>query len=212
MLCYLYADELNNLPTLQASMFKDRATQFGERLKWDVTIDDNGFERDEYDALNPMYAIWRRADGTHGGSMRILPTTGRCMVNEHFSDVSGGSICSPLIWESTRFCLSPDIGDQAVRISAAIMLSGCEVGLKFHLSHAVGVFDPRIARIYRALGWSPEIIGQSGVRREKIQVGLWEFSESTRRVLCRKTGVSPELSSLWIERAFGNPIVQAQTA
>ena len=69
--------------------------------------------------------------------MRILPTTGRCMVNDHFSDVAGGTICSPLIWESTRFCLSPDVGDQAARISAAIMLSGCEVGLKFHLSHII---------------------------------------------------------------------------
>lgn len=212
MLFYLYADELNAHPRLHSTMFQDRATQFGARLKWDVNIDENGFERDEYDALNPMYAIWRRADGSHGGSMRILPTTGRCMVNDHFSDAAGGTLRSPLIWESTRFCLSPDIGDQAARISAAIMLAGCEVGLKFRLSHAVGVFDPHIARIYRALGWSPEIIGQSGLGREKIQVGLWEFSEATRRLLCQKVGISPELSSLWIARAFGHQRQRAQTA
>lgn len=214
MLYYLYADELNNHPRLQSSMFQDRTHQFKDRLGWDVTVDKQGFERDEYDALNPLYAIWRRPNGLHGGSMRILPTTGRCMVNEHFSDVAGGTISSPLIWESTRFCLSPDVGDQAVRISAAIMLAGCEVGLKFHLSHAVGVFDPRItriSRIYRALGWSPEIIDQSRLGREKIQVGLWEFSPVIRRLLCRKLGISLELSLLWVDRAFGRKIEQAQT-
>jgi acyl homoserine lactone synthase len=212
MLCYLYADELNKYPKLQDSMFKDRAAQFGERLKWDVSIDHNGYERDEYDALNPMYAIWRRTNGQHGGSMRILPTTGPCMVNDHFSDVAGGTICSPLIWESTRFCLSPDVGDQAARISAAIMLAGCEVGLRFHLSHAVGVFDPRITRIYSALGWSPEIIGQSGSGRTKVQVGLWEFSQDVRAQLCQKSRIAPDLSSLWINQAFSVETGQAQSA
>lgn len=211
MLCYLYADELDANPKLKETMFRDRAAQFNERLKWDVTVDENGFERDNYDDQGPLYALWRQSDGTHGGSLRIMPTTAPCMVNDHFSDVAGGVISSPLIWECTRFCLSPNVGTQSARLSAALMLAVCEVGLKFHLSHVVGVFDPRMTRIYRTLGWSPEIIGASGQGREKIQVGLWEVTEKTRRTLCEKTGVSPELSALWIERAFGGSIQQAKT-
>ncbi|MCO4824699.1 MAG: autoinducer synthase, partial [Amylibacter sp.] len=47
MLHYLYADELNSKPVLKNAMFKDRATQFAERLGWDVVVDAYGEERDE---------------------------------------------------------------------------------------------------------------------------------------------------------------------
>ncbi len=87
MLRYLYADQLHQRPKLRDTMFRDRADQFKARLGWDVTIDENGYERDAYDDLNPLYVIWEQADGTHGGSMRFLPTTGRTMVNEHFTDI-----------------------------------------------------------------------------------------------------------------------------
>ncbi len=56
------------------------------------------------------------------------------------------------------------------------------------------------------------MIGSSGLGREKIQVGLWDFSEETRRILCAKTGVTPELSTMWIERAFDVPVLQEQIA
>jgi len=107
MIRYLYAKELEALPELKNSMFRDHADQFKTRLGWDVTVDDAGFERDEYDDLNPLHVIYQQADGLHGGSMRMLPSTGRTMMNEHFSDIlGGGDVRSPEIWECTRFCLS----------------------------------------------------------------------------------------------------------
>ena len=203
MLTYLYADQLKSYPNLQKSLFRDRALQFHDRLDWDVTVDKDGFERDQYDAQNPLYVIWQNAQGRHGGSMRVLPTTAPCMVNDYFSGIAGGRISSPLIWESTRFCLAPDVGADAGRISAALMLAGCEIGLNFGLKHAVGVFDPRMVRIYRTLGWSPEILGSEGAGRDRIYVGLWDFSEAVRFRLAQKAGVSSELSRHWFNRAFG---------
>ena len=76
MIRYLYADELHNFPKLSQTMFEDRADQFKTRLDWDVLVDERGRERDEYDDLNPLYVIWEQPDGSHGGSMRFLPTTG----------------------------------------------------------------------------------------------------------------------------------------
>ena len=46
-------------------MFRDRASQFKTRLKWQVDVDENGFERDEYDALNPLYLILENNLGRH---------------------------------------------------------------------------------------------------------------------------------------------------
>ncbi|MBR9864370.1 MAG: autoinducer synthase [Rhodobacteraceae bacterium] len=202
MLRYLYADEISDCPLLQDTMFRDRKTQFVDRLGWDLTIDRRGWEQDAYDQMNPLYAIWQLPDGSHGGSMRVLPTTGPCMTNDHFCDVTGGAITSPLIWESTRFCLSPRASGRTGRISAAIMLAGCEIGLGFHLRHAIGVFDARMIRIYRRLGWAPEVLGARGQGRQRIAVGLWEFSQQVRSILCSAAGVEPAQSTDWFAQAF----------
>jgi len=207
MLRYIYADELNRFPKLRDTMFADRAEQFRHRLNWKVAVDDAGHERDEYDAINPLYVIWQRADGGHGGSMRFLPTTGQTMVNDHFTDLTDGvSIRHPLVWECTRFC----VGARAEpRVAAALMLGGLEVGLGFHLSDAVGVFDARMVRIYRRLGWEPTVLGASGAGRDAISVGLWAYHADLRPGLLRRAGVSAELSRLWFDRAFGAPQVLA---
>ena len=66
MLRYIYGDELSRFPHLQATMFRDRARQFRDRLNWSVTVDRGGFETDAYDAANPLYVIWEEPDGSHG--------------------------------------------------------------------------------------------------------------------------------------------------
>ncbi|MXQ09647.1 autoinducer synthase [Alphaproteobacteria bacterium GH1-50] len=206
MLRYLYADQLAQFPRLADTMFRDRAAQFCDRLQWDVTVGADGYERDGYDALNPLYVIWENADGSHGGSMRFLPTTGPNMAEDHFLHLSDGvAIKSPLIWECTRFCLSPDA---APRVSAALMLGGMELGLGAHLSHAIGVFDARMVRIYRRLGWGPTILGTDGQGREAISVGLWAFDPALRPQLLARAGVGSDLSRYWYDRSFGAPTVR----
>lgn len=103
-------------------MHRDRAVQFHTRLVWDVTVDDHGFERDEYDDINPLYVIWELPDGTHGGSMRFLPTSGRTMLHDHFHTLLGrADIRSDKIWECTRFCVAQGAG---AHVAAALMLAG----------------------------------------------------------------------------------------
>lgn len=202
MLRYIYADQLHLYPNLSQSMFRDRAEQFKTRLGWDVTVDENGLEKDQYDTLNPLYVIWEQADGSHGGSMRLLPTTGRTMVNEHFAHViGGGAISSPVIWECTRFCLAPGA---ASRVATALMMGGSEVMRNFGIDHYVGVFDARMIRVYRMVGSSPEVLGAIGEGREQISVGLWHYNAADREMIVRRAGVSMDVSELWFERSFGS--------
>lgn len=201
MLRYVYADQLHRFPKLRDSMFRDRADQFKTRLGWDVTVNAAGEERDEYDDLNPLYVIWEQADGSHGGSMRFLPTTGRCMVNEHFLDLTDGvKIQSANIWECTRFCLARGVES---RVAAALMLGGGELMEAFDVAHFVGVFDARMVRIYRRIGSSPDVLGSVGTGREQISVGLWEFSDEAKGRVAQAARISPELSRLWFDRSFG---------
>lgn len=197
MIRYIYADQISKYPVLQDSMFKDRAAQFKKRLNWDVQVDAQGWERDEYDELNPLYLIWEGADGRHAGSMRAMPTVGRTMVNEHFRDLTGGvEISSPLIWECTRFCLAPG----ASPVIAAGLLLGClEAALRFGVEQAVGVFDARMPRIYGRIGHMPELIGSG---REGVSVGIWTVSEAVRAEVCRRSGIGQDEVAHWFEESF----------
>ena len=98
MIRFVFGKDLPRVPRLAETMFQDRAGQFHGRLNWDVTVDEDGRERDQYDGPDALYCIYELPDGTHGGSGRLMPTTGRTMLNDHFTHLSDGvSITSPLI-------------------------------------------------------------------------------------------------------------------
>ncbi|WP_293572798.1 acyl-homoserine-lactone synthase [Phaeobacter sp.] len=210
MLRYVYAQDLAQFEPLARSMFRDRADQFKTRLGWDVQVDRNSEERDSYDALNPLYVIWENADGSHGGSMRFLPSTGPIMVNDVFADLNDGKrISSPLIWECTRFCLSR--GAQG-GVAGALTLGGLELMRNFNIAHFAGVFDRRMVRIYRALGFSPDIIGTKGSGRDRVCLGLWEYSRAAYDRVAKLAGISAEQSTLWFDLSLGGaqaPVPQA---
>ena len=201
MLRYIHARDLAQFSTLSDSMFHHRAVQFKTRLKWDVDVDEQGFERDEYDALNPLYVIWQNRNGKHGGSMRLLPSLGPTMVNDHFLHLlAGKAIRRSDIWECTRFCLAPEAEP---RVAAALMLAGGEVMRNFGVAHYVGVFDARMERIYRAIGSEPQILGSEGEGRARISVGLWQFSDQARQRVAARARLTCEISQHWFERSFG---------
>jgi acyl homoserine lactone synthase len=201
MIRYLYADQLVREPVLAESMFRDRAAQFKYRLDWEVDVDEDGRELDEYGALNPLYAIWQNPDGRHGGSLRILPTVGRTMTNEHFLHLTGGvRIASPLIWECTRFCLSPGA---SADVAPALMAAGIELGLRFGLEQAVGVVYARTLPLYRRFGWEPDVIGSAGEGRERICVGLWNMTEAARAEIARRSGIPSSVVARWFDASFG---------
>ena len=204
MIRYIYGNDLHKNATLKASMHTDRAIQFRDRLQWDVSVDHRGWERDEYDDMNPLYVIWEDRPGHHGGSMRFLPMSGRTMVNDHFANLTEGRIESPLIWECTRFCLSPDASP---RVAGLLMLAGGELMRAFSLTHLLGVFDARMVRIYNAIGAAPEVLGSSGEGRDRISVGLWPYRPEDRLKVLRRAGVSSEVSEAWFARAFGRPVI-----
>ncbi len=184
MIRFIYADDLDDNPILRDSMLRDRAVQFRHRLGWDVAVDREGRERDQYDACNPLYVIATdETERCHLGSMRLLPTTGPTMVNDHFSDLlGGGSVESPFIWECTRFCLSPQADST---VAALLMLAGGKFLRAFDLESLVGVFDLSMLRVYRALGASPEVLGKSN----EIGVGLWHFTDDAQARLARRARV-----------------------
>lgn len=206
MIHYIYAEDLDQSPVLRDTMFKDRATQFKSRLNWEVTVNSTGHEIDQYDTLNPLYVIYELPDGTHGGSVRFLPTTGQTMINDHFLDLTSGvRIESPLIWECTRFCISPRASaDIGATIASSLLISSCEMGLNFGATDSVGVFDARMVRIYRRLGWEPTVLGTKGEGRDRISVGIWNLSEDALNCMCERSGISRDTARRWFNGGFSH--------
>lgn len=204
MIRYLYAVDLEEHPKLSHQMFTHRAIQFHDRLGWDVTVDALGWETDAYDRIDPLYVIAQTPQGEHVGSMRFLPSTGPTMLADHFPDLTGGvTIRAPFIWECTRFCIAPN----APRSTAALLMAAAaELGIRMGLSHAVGVFDHKMPRIYKRLGWAPDVIGT----QDEISAGIWAFTPDKRSHLAARAGISCEDLSAWFSRDFGQtPFVGA---
>lgn len=187
MISFFHASQIEDHADLAAHMFRDRATQFRDRMKWDVTVDDMGWETDQYDRLDPIYVVVRDRNGGHAGSMRFLPTMGRTMLAEIFPHLTGGRIVrDPGIWECTRFCLSPgaDAG-----VAQMLLLASAEIGLGIGVRKSLGVFDTPMIRVYRRLGWSPEVLG----RADGIAAGLWTFTPEIHAHLRAETGLDHRL-------------------
>lgn len=197
MIRIVHASDLYRRPLLAASMFKDRAAQFHDRLRWDaIKLDDLGLEYDQYDEFNPIYVIIEDEDGAHCGSGRIMPTTGQTMIQDHFSHLTGGvNLSSPLIWEVTRLCVSPRLAGTspvARRVPAALFYAGYDLALQSGVEFFVAVYFAHMNRVWKAIGAAPEVLGSEETPDGEICAGIWEITEDVRDRLAWRAGALAE--------------------
>ncbi|MBV2359956.1 autoinducer synthase [Thalassococcus sp. CAU 1522] len=143
-------------------MFALRARVFGERLGWDVTIE-NGREVDQFDALDPAYVIGLNDNGRVVSCVRALQTTGPHMLSDVFYDILDGEppLRSPTIWESTRFCVDTDVlerGSARNSVSYAtceLMAASLEYARDSGITDIVTVIDPIMNRVLKRSDCAP---------------------------------------------------------
>ncbi|MDB5724238.1 MAG: autoinducer synthesis protein [Novosphingobium sp.] len=93
-----------------ANMFRERKRIFIDLLKWDVPVLAGCFEVDQFDGIHTTYLVLADPDGTHLGSMRLLPSQVPNILNSIFPHLCEGALpAAPDIWEISRFCLSRDL-------------------------------------------------------------------------------------------------------
>ena len=198
MIQAIQGDDRGRWPSLIDGMFRGRAAVFRDKLKWDVQVKD-GWEVDRYDSLNPLYLISVDPEGRARGSLRLMPTTGPTLLSEVFAHDFDEpvDIRSATIWEGTRFCVHPDRNGSVLTstginlATAELFMAMCEVGLAAGLTQIIGVYDPRMVRIYRRIGWSPEQLATSTrYETSTIYVGLWDISEAALATMRARSGIS----------------------
>lgn len=197
----IYGDDLFDFPGLANQMFRHRRSQFADDYGWELNVDEQGREIDEYDLMNPLYLILRDGDGRHLGSTRLMPTTGPTMIADHFSDLTGGvQIESPTIWECTRFFIA-DRGKDSVRNAAAIMWAGCQLALRSGVEFYVGITAAHMTRVFNACGWPSEVIGERIDEKDGHLVAcLWEVTEALADKLATKARIDKGRYDLQIYR------------
>lgn len=189
-------------------MFRLRATVFKDRLQWDVKVHE-GREIDVFDDADPMYLLARNdVSGRLEGAVRLLPTTGPNMLRDVFPELlpGGETVENPLIWESSRFCIDPDLTQNAngglSHVTSKLLCALVEIGLRAGLQHIVSVYDARMARIFRAADCPAELIGQpTRIGKVMTYAGLFEISSAMRHRIASKGGIT-QSTVLDITRAF----------
>lgn len=174
-------------------LYRLRYTVFHERLKWDVSVS-NGMEVDEYDELHPAYVVAQSADGTEKGCCRLLPTTGRYMLEETFRPLLYGVLPpkSSNIWEITRFAVlgnrkPPRYGVRKLPIY--IMQEAYRFALQNGITSYVAVTTPAFERLLRRLGIDMQRFGpplQFGV--DKAVAFSIAITAKTRHALFQTDG------------------------
>lgn len=159
MIKLIQGSDASSHPELFEQMYRMRARIFGERLGWDVSVV-NGQERDEFDDCNPLYGLALSASGRDVvGCFRLLQTTGPTMLGTVFRELLPPdlSIRSPLVWESTRFCVDTDRATELAEhglnnITGRLLAAVYETGMYVGLTHVVTVIDVRMERVMRRAG------------------------------------------------------------
>ena len=139
-------------------VYRLRAKCFHSRRGWNVSVK-NGQEIDNFDDLNPLYLVSVDGENNVLGSLRLLQTTGPTMLETVFDDVLGKEppIKSPLVWESTRFCVDTQrckssSNSGVNHITSELLEALFTIADAAGLDKVVSVYDLYMERILRRSG------------------------------------------------------------
>lgn len=143
-------------------MFQLRGRVFGDRLGWEVNIQD-GKEIDDFDNLDPAYVVGLDDEGNVVSAVRALQTTGPHMLSDVFHAILDGEppIRSATMWESTRFCVDTKRltrGKDRNSVSYAtceLMIGSLEFARRSGIKDIITVMDPIMDRVLKRSNNAP---------------------------------------------------------
>lgn len=141
-------------PALEA-MHRDRKRIFVDLLKWDVPVIDGRYEVDQFDDERAVYLVCSEEDGSHRGSIRLLPTDGEHILGSVFPWLCEGAVPrAPAIYEISRGCLSPRLrAPERLVVRNALTTAAVEYALLHELDAFTCIADSGWLSQVLSLGW-----------------------------------------------------------
>ena len=209
MIIAINGAERDNHPDLMQKMHRLRKQVFSDRLGWDVKVEGDE-ERDEFDDLDPLYLLAMDEQWQLQGCLRLLPTTGPNMLRDVFQELlPDETIESPLIWESTRFCVNretvPVLTERGLNRTTCELFSALiEMTEAAGLVSIVTVFDALMKRILERADFAPDIIGlPTRIGRVTAYAGFLPAGPEALKRLQAATGLTSRvLDAEWTRQAL----------
>ncbi len=146
---------------IAANMHRDRKRIFVDLLKWDVPVINGEFEIDQFDNASAVYLICADDDGSHRGSLRLLPTNRPHILGTLFPELCEGPVpAGPNIYEITRCCFSPRIrASERLRVRNQLATAAVEFALFNGIDAFTCVADGGWYSQILSMGWMCEPLG-----------------------------------------------------
>lgn len=196
MISIVFGYERSERPALFDEMFRQRKKVFIDQKKWDLKPVNGEFEIDEYDRDDTVYVCSLLPDGKLVGSVRLVNTTTEHMAGSAFKKMFPGlTICSPTIWEGTRFAV-PDPGrlqpNGVSRAACEVLLGTCLFGLEYGVTQMTAIYEAPMARIYKKCGLTHFVLGRHrSPEHGSVHFGLWDISREHEASIRAATGILP---------------------
>jgi N-acyl-L-homoserine lactone synthetase len=177
-------------------MHHDRKRVFVDRLGWRLPTGAGWLEVDEFDHDFAVYLMAVDDNDRHLGSVRLLPTTRRHMLQAIFPDLCpGGAPCGEDVWEISRFLATPGrCGGTAIlriyRLLAAALMEFAELN---GASRFTLVAETKRMPALLSIGWTvhplslPTLVEGEWIEAAEIVVGSggWRAAAPTPASTCQ---------------------------
>lgn len=180
---------------LVRAMQADRKQVFVDRLGWEVPHE-GGLERDEFDDGDAVYLILRDgADGGHLGSVRLLRTDRRHLLDDVFPELcEGPAPRGPALREITRLCVSPRCPPEERRtVTRLLMTSLVEHALLCRVEGYTMMTDVGYLQRVAAAGWRCEALGMPRQIGSAMVAAIMVHVDAATPGLLRRAGTWLEL-------------------
>jgi N-acyl-L-homoserine lactone synthetase len=148
---------------LLMQMHHDRKRVFVDRLGWQLPSPQSWLEVDDFDNECAVYLVARSPmTGGHAGSVRLLPSTGKHMLNSLFQSLCAGAV--PVgndCWEISRLVTSPpDVaGTSVIKLHRLMALALLEFAALNSIHRYTLVAETHRVPALLSIGWTVTPLG-----------------------------------------------------
>lgn len=163
---------------------------FVRKMGWPLSCPE-GFEQDEFDRPDTVYAIVLDSDNSVRGCARLLPTTKPYLLSEHFVHLMGGASLPhhSQIWELSRFAITPSktgtiSATQAWANTVALVRKVIVTAISLGAERLVAVSAVGNERLLKRMGVNVHRIAAAQLIDDKPVIAFWiEIDQQTRLAL-----------------------------
>lgn len=183
-------------------MHRLRARVFKDKLNWDVKVNPEGLEVDQFDLPDTVYLLALDDDRRVIGSWRLLPTTGPTMIADIWPH-SLETLPMPRdgnVWEVSRFAIdslsdNPDKAQAETQKALAEMFCALtELCIKTGIREIYTLYDARIAQVIKRIDCHPaRSSDQFDIDGSVCQTGVFKTDAEMLARLRKATGIGTSL-------------------